>query len=180
MGKWLWNLGAAHLMIMIQFETQATPSCCLYSRPRRSSRAMSSLLDRLKAVQKVSDKSDKPRKAANEYSLEELGRMPVSWGSKGRGKTFLEMWNSDQAWVKWGVAHLHSSSLHDHKLFLHFVALMVERCELTGKQVDLVPDPEDDEDINEMAAELNHLADLLADFQTKFSRLAAKTSGSLQ
>ena len=139
---------------------------------------MSSLLDRLKSIQKV---SEKPQKALLEYSLEELGRQTVSFGVKAKGKTYLEIWNTDQQWVKWVVAHLHSSRNHDHQLFIHFVSLMIEKYERTGQKVDIVTDSEDEiHEITEMVADLSHLADLLADFQTKFARLAAKTSASQQ
>ena len=139
---------------------------------------MSSLLDRLKAIQKV---HEKPRKAISDYSLEELSKMVVSFGTKVRGLTFLDVWNTDQQWVKWVVSHLHSSKNYDHQLFLQFASLMIERYALTGQKVDAVEDPEDDiHEIAEMAADLSHLAELLADFQTKFARLAAKTIPSEQ
>ena len=167
---------------MAPFQIQALEQhIAFFARLRLWSRAMSSLLDRLKAVQKVSQKSEKPRKAASEYSLDELGRMTVAFGVKARGKTFLEMWNTDQQWVKWVVAHLRSSRNYDHQLFIHFVSLKVERLELTNQKVDVVTDLDDETyEIAEMAAELSQLADLVAELQTKVMQLAAKRSGSQQ
>ena len=168
---------------MAPFQIQALEQhIAFFARLRLWSRAMSSLLDRLKAVQKVSQKSENPRKAPSQYSLEELGRMTVAFGVKARGKTFLEMWNTDQQWVKWVVAHLHSSRNYDHQLFIQFVSLMVERLELTNQKVDVVTDLDDDEtfEIAEMAEELSQVADLLAELQMKLVQLAAKRSGSQQ
>ena len=92
----------------------------------------SSLSQRLKAVQ---EEIVVEHKAPQEFSLDELKQMTVTWGQKGKGSTFIHMCDTDQKWVSWQVSHYETSPKKDHVLFIHFVSIMIERLELTGGKV---------------------------------------------
>eukprot|EP00435_Cladocopium_sp_Y103_P012302 s487_g3.t1 len=93
----------------------------------------SSLFQRLKKVQ-VQDESEGGKKF-DQYSLSQLKEMKVAFGQVGRGSTFIHMWETNQPWVAWVVAHFEKSPQEEHAIFIHFVTLMIERLELSGEKV---------------------------------------------
>ena len=67
--------------------------------------------------------------------MQELDQMKVEFGTKHLGKTFIEVWNTDQPWVMWFVKHYQSSSKAAHRLLIQYVELKVERAELEGEMI---------------------------------------------
>ena len=45
------------------------------------------------------------------------------------------MWENEQRWILWFSQHYSRSSKWDHREFLHYVEMKIERCEQTGTKV---------------------------------------------
>ena len=95
---------------------------------------MPSLLDRLKKIQEPVN--DQPEDLPG-YSLQQLEEMVVDFGSTHVGRTYLEMWEGHQSWIRWFVQHYSKSTKRSHRLMIHFIQAKIERHELTGAKVPL-------------------------------------------
>eukprot|EP00435_Cladocopium_sp_Y103_P018806 s1370_g4.t1 len=85
---------------------------------------MPSLAERLQSiqVQAVESVPDLPK-----YSIAEMDEMTVDFGTKHNGRRYLDVWNSDQAWVLWFVKHYGSSQKKSHRLMVQYIDAKVER-----------------------------------------------------
>lgn len=61
----------------------------------------------------------------------------VDFGSTHVGRTYLEMWEGHQSWIRWFVQHYSKSTKRSHRLMIHFIQCKIERHELTGDKVPL-------------------------------------------
>ena len=101
---------------------------------------MSSLVERLKKIQ-VHQAEALPD--VTKYSLEELDRMKVEFGTKHMGRTFKEVWDTDQQWVAWFLKHYQASTEGVHRLMIQYIEMRVDRAELEGQTVPVTePEPQ--------------------------------------
>ena len=92
--------------------------------------AMTTLANRLKKVQ-----TEVPNKVLIDMPLSELAQEKISFGKKHPGKTFQQVWDTDQVWIQWFASHYPDSSNYDHRKFLMFVEKKVQELESTGETV---------------------------------------------
>eukprot|EP00435_Cladocopium_sp_Y103_P029323 s3443_g7.t1 len=95
---------------------------------------MTSLAQRLQNVQAPMTET---RPDLSHLSLQDLKEQKIAFGKTHQGRTFQEVWDNEQTWVKWFVQRFADSNKAEHVIFLKFVELMIERAELTGKTVPL-------------------------------------------
>ena len=62
-------------------------------------------------------------------SLEEMGNSRVSFGRAHVGKSFLEMWENEKAWVKWFIRTYADSQKEEHRKMVIYVEKMVQQHE---------------------------------------------------
>lgn len=101
---------------------------------------MSSLISRLKKLQVV-----QPEELPDltKYSMEQMDQMKVEFGTKHAGRTFLEVWNTDQQWVAWFLKHYHASTKGVHRLMIKYIELKIERAELENQVIPVTePQPQ--------------------------------------
>ena len=101
---------------------------------------MSSLLNRLKKLQVV-----QPEELPDltKYSLEQMDQMKVEFGTKHAGRTFLEVWNTNQQWLTWFLKHYHASTKGVHRLLIKYIELKIERAELENQVIPVTePQPQ--------------------------------------
>ena len=101
---------------------------------------MSSLVNRLKKLQVV-----QPEELPDltKYSLEQMDQMKVEFGTKHAGRTYLEIWNTDQQWVMWFLKHYHASTKGVHRLLIKYIELKIERAELENQVIPVTePQPQ--------------------------------------
>ena len=94
--------------------------------------SMSSLSQRL---QKLQVKVVEPLPDVAKYSMQELDQMKVEFGTKHFGRTFSDVWNTDQQWIAWFVKHYQASTKGVHRLMMQYIELKVERAELEGEVI---------------------------------------------
>ena len=90
---------------------------------------MSTLAQRL---QKVQLPQTTPEFDFSKYTMDQLETYRIKFGKTHVGQTFNHMWCHEQKWVLWFSQHYSQSTKWEHRLFLHYVELKVERCELSG------------------------------------------------
>jgi hypothetical protein len=101
---------------------------------------MASLIERLQKLQ-VQTPEELPD--VSQYSLAQMDVMRVEFGTKHVGKTYKEVWSSDQQWITWFLKHYQNSKKGVHRMMLHYIALKIERAEMEGKSIPVVePQPE--------------------------------------
>lgn len=76
------------------------------------------------------------------YSLHQLSEMKIDFGNTHRGKTFRQVWLEHQGWVKWFLSHYGNSTKLSHRKVVHYFSLEIERCELEGRTVPNVDQPQ--------------------------------------
>ena len=64
-----------------------------------------------------------------DLSLEQHGELKISFGTKMKGRTFLECVESEPDWTKWLVEHYQSSTKPCHQIFIQFVEKYVSQAE---------------------------------------------------
>jgi len=94
-------------------------------------------------LQKVQQKVEMALPELEPMSLLEMEQLEINFGNTHKGKTFIHMWEMEQGWVTWFVAHYQNSTNLKHRRFLSFVTSMVERAELSGKKVAVTPSEKD-------------------------------------
>ena len=102
---------------------------------------MASLVERLQKLQ-VPAPEELPD--LSQYSLAQMDAMKIEFGTKHLGKTYKEVWSTDQQWITWFLKHYQNSKKGVHRLMLHYIALKIERAELEGKNIPVVesqPEP---------------------------------------
>ena len=110
------------------------------NRTIRVSPVMPTLVDRLKKLQ-VSQPEALPD--LSRMSMEEMDQMKVEFGTKHAGRTFLEVWSLDQAWVMWFLKHYQTSTKGVHRTFIRYIELKIERAELEDQVIPVKePQPE--------------------------------------
>ena len=62
-------------------------------------------------------------------SLEKHGAFLVDFGTKMKGRSYLECVEEAADWTKWFVEHYHDSSKRNHQIFLSFVEKYVSQAE---------------------------------------------------
>lgn len=100
---------------------------------------MSDLLQRLKNAQA---QVDAPLPSLSHLSLAQLDEYEINFGKTHVGKTYKTMWETEQSWIHWFLSHYRNSQKGDHRTFLRYVELMIERAELTGQPVLVTPSPQ--------------------------------------
>lgn len=94
--------------------------------------AMSTLANRL---QKLQQAAPEPVFDFSHLAMEKLENHKIKFGKTHVGKTYRHMWENEQRWILWFSQHYSRSSKWDHREFLHYVEMKVERCELAGTKV---------------------------------------------
>jgi hypothetical protein len=75
--------------------------------------------------------------------MQELDQMKVEFGTKHVGRTFSDVWNTDQQWIAWFVKHYQASTKGVHRLMIQYIELKVERAELEGEVISVQePNPQ--------------------------------------
>ncbi|CAE7270400.1 unnamed protein product [Symbiodinium sp. CCMP2592] len=64
-----------------------------------------------------------------ELSLEKHGAFLIDFGTKMKGRSYLECVEEAADWTKWFVEHYHDSSKRNHRIFLSFVENYVSQAE---------------------------------------------------
>ena len=108
------------------------PSHCPEVFKRSNESAMTSLAQRLLNVQKPAEESHPD---ISHLSLGQLREQKIAFGKAHQGKTFNQMWKEEQGWVTWFVQRFAQSTKAEHRIFLRYVELEIERAELSGDQV---------------------------------------------
>ncbi|CAE7818068.1 unnamed protein product [Symbiodinium sp. CCMP2592] len=62
-------------------------------------------------------------------SLEKHGAFLVNFGTKMKGRTFMDCVEEGSDWTKWFVDHYHDSGKREHKVFINFVEKYVSQAE---------------------------------------------------
>lgn len=81
--------------------------------------------------QESSDRSG----AIPDIPLADLEQEKLPFGKKHVGKSFLQIWESDQSWIQWFVSHYQNSNTPDHRKFLMFVEKKIMELEETGSTI---------------------------------------------
>lgn len=102
---------------------------------------MSNLCRRLRALH-VEDKTvSLPKDEFSGLSVAELDATKLGFGRKHTNATYLEIWTTDQAYVKRFLDHYHSSAQPLHRKFVYYCSLKIERAELEGRKIVLTHQP---------------------------------------
>ena len=94
-------------------------------------------------LQRVQQKVQVEMPHLDNLSLHQLESQVIDFGKTHVGKTYQEVWEKEQPWVTWFVQHFPNSTKKNHRAFLYYVNLKVERAELTGEPVMVGPSETD-------------------------------------
>ena len=94
-------------------------------------------------LQRVQEKLEVPLPELEPMSILEMEKQLIDFGNTHKGKTYKEMWEKEQSWVSWFVSHYQKSPKKNHRLFIRYVTSMVERAEVTGQRVPVLPSEKD-------------------------------------
>eukprot|EP00434_Breviolum_minutum_P005586 symbB.v1.2.004926.t1/scaffold281.1/size241006/7 len=99
---------------------------------RLTNQIMSDLALRLQKIQR--------REAAvladiSHHTLQELSEMKIKFGSTHVGRSFQHMWDVEQEYITWFLQRYSRSTKLDHRLFVRFVELQIQRYEDWGGTV---------------------------------------------
>lgn len=92
-------------------------------KPNNRTTAAMSLSQRLKGLQLKSEPN--PTDFAH-LTLQDLENETVDFGKKNQGRTYMEIWNTDQEWVTFMADRYSKSHNMSHRKFLRFVELMIQ------------------------------------------------------
>ena len=98
----------------------------IVSKPNTKTRKAMSLSQRLKGLQMKSEPN--PSDVAH-LSIQDLENEMVDFGKKNCGRSYMEVWNTDQEWVAFMADRYSKSHNPAHRKFLRFVELMVQHHE---------------------------------------------------
>jgi len=98
----------------------------IFSRPNIKTQVAMSLSQRLKSLQM---KTEPNSTDLAHWSLQSLENETVDFGKKNCGRSYMEVWNTDQEWVAFMVGRYSKSHNLAHRKFLRYVELMVQHHE---------------------------------------------------
>jgi len=104
-------------------------------RNRRDS--MSDWAKRLQRLQ--ADMPAAETESVDHLSLEVLQNEKVKFGKAYQGKTYAEVWETSQEWVKWFLVHYQDSSNVEHKKVIRYIKLKIEEGETQGSGTSQMP-----------------------------------------
>ena len=78
---------------------------------------------------------DPPKRDFTQWAMIDLEKSIIDFGKQQKGKTYLQVWEEEQAWISWFVQHYEKSAKYEHQKFIYFVDAKVERAELTGTKI---------------------------------------------
>ena len=85
-----------------------------------------SLCSRLKNLQQVDHSS---LSDLSQLSLDDLHQEKVAFGEKHQGKTFQEVWKTDQSWIQFVAGRYNKSPKTAHRLLIRYIELMLDHHE---------------------------------------------------
>ena len=88
---------------------------------------MSDWSKRLQRLQAEMPKAE--TETVDHLSLEALQNEKVKFGKAHQGKTYAELWDTAQEWVRWFLTHYQDSSNVEHKKVIRFIKLKIEEGE---------------------------------------------------
>jgi len=94
-------------------------------------------------LQRVQEKIEVPLAELEPMSIHQMEQLTINFGNTHKGKTYKEMWEKEQQWISWFVGHYGRSTKKDHRLFNRYVECMVERAEMSGHRVPVLPSERD-------------------------------------
>ena len=68
--------------------------------------------------------------AFEQKTLEEMGNNRIAFGKAHVGKTYLEMWENEKAWMKWFIRTYSDSQREEHRKLIIYVEKMVQQHEI--------------------------------------------------
>lgn len=77
-------------------------------------------------------------------TMEELSNMKIQFGKTYKGRTFEDIWVNHQHYILWFTQHYANSVKAEHRVFLWFIRMKVERAELQGSRI-VLKGPENSE-----------------------------------
>ena len=104
-------------------------------RDRRYS--MSDWAKRLQRLQ--ADMPAAETESVDHLSLEVLQNEKVKFGKAHLGKSYAELWETAQEWIKWFLVHYQGSSNVEHKKVIRYIKLKIEEGEAQGTSTTQLP-----------------------------------------